>query len=279
MRSVERRGNLPNELMNNPDVSSPSEWSEVARAVAEANQQAALMRVGDLNTATARILSAIERAVAWSKNPCSKIFDHKWLDPKCVENGCQSLLIHQGGETLTPQNLTTRGDSGHTLWDWSVINEGLSNIWAGNECLGATTTLEAKAIVEAHNASLASASREAAEVTVRALSAALNLPPTAKAKEILASLASLQRDKTRLDWLEKNERCAMCWNVGATPDNGWTIPLNDGAGSCDGPQGFTLRDAIDAAMSVSPSGGEQREDSALRATVRPQGQQPEDSTN
>ena len=24
-------------------------------------------------------------------NPCAKIFEHKWLDPQCVEKGCQSL--------------------------------------------------------------------------------------------------------------------------------------------------------------------------------------------
>lgn len=24
-------------------------------------------------------------------NPAAKIFDHKWLDPECVENGCKSL--------------------------------------------------------------------------------------------------------------------------------------------------------------------------------------------
>jgi hypothetical protein len=27
------------------------------------------------------------------ENPCAKIFDHKWLDPQCVESGCQSLAI------------------------------------------------------------------------------------------------------------------------------------------------------------------------------------------
>lgn len=26
------------------------------------------------------------------RNPCDKIFDHKWLDPECVETGCQSLV-------------------------------------------------------------------------------------------------------------------------------------------------------------------------------------------
>lgn len=26
-------------------------------------------------------------------NPCRKIFDHKWLDPECVENGCQLLKV------------------------------------------------------------------------------------------------------------------------------------------------------------------------------------------
>ena len=26
-------------------------------------------------------------------NPCDKIFDHKWLDPVCVEDGCCSLML------------------------------------------------------------------------------------------------------------------------------------------------------------------------------------------
>lgn len=30
--------------------------------------------------------------VAALDNPCAKIFDHKWLDPECVETGCQSLI-------------------------------------------------------------------------------------------------------------------------------------------------------------------------------------------
>lgn len=31
-------------------------------------------------------------AIREAENPCAKIFDHKWLDPECVEIGCQSLL-------------------------------------------------------------------------------------------------------------------------------------------------------------------------------------------
>lgn len=30
--------------------------------------------------------------IASISNPCAKIFDHKWLDPECVETGCQSLV-------------------------------------------------------------------------------------------------------------------------------------------------------------------------------------------
>lgn len=33
-------------------------------------------------------------------NPCAKVLDHKWLDPVCVEGGCQSLLIKQLIEAL-----------------------------------------------------------------------------------------------------------------------------------------------------------------------------------
>ena len=44
-----------------------------------------------------RIEAELERVRAVS-NPCSKIFTHKWLDPECVENGCQSLkLKHRQG--------------------------------------------------------------------------------------------------------------------------------------------------------------------------------------
>jgi hypothetical protein len=28
-------------------------------------------------------------------NPAEKIFDHMWLDPVCIESGCQSLLLGQ----------------------------------------------------------------------------------------------------------------------------------------------------------------------------------------
>lgn len=38
-------------------------------------------------------------------------------------------------------------------WRWNIINEGLSNIWCGNEFLGCCATLEAKKICETHNAS------------------------------------------------------------------------------------------------------------------------------
>ncbi len=32
-----------------------------------------------------------DSAIPVVANPCAKILDHKWLDPNCVENGCQSL--------------------------------------------------------------------------------------------------------------------------------------------------------------------------------------------
>lgn len=28
-------------------------------------------------------------------NPAEKIFDHKWLNPACIEEGCQSLILQQ----------------------------------------------------------------------------------------------------------------------------------------------------------------------------------------
>ena len=32
-------------------------------------------------------------AAAQVGNPCDSIFDHKWLDPKCVADGCQSRAL------------------------------------------------------------------------------------------------------------------------------------------------------------------------------------------
>lgn len=34
-------------------------------------------------------------------NPADKILDHKWLDPACIELGCQSLVLN--GECRTRQ--------------------------------------------------------------------------------------------------------------------------------------------------------------------------------
>jgi hypothetical protein len=36
-------------------------------------------------------------------NPCAKIFDHKWLDPKCVNGGCQSLVLADRNDKLEKQ--------------------------------------------------------------------------------------------------------------------------------------------------------------------------------
>lgn len=49
-----------------------------------------------------------EAIAAWNKrapigaerNLCAKIFDHKWLDPECVETGCQSLLPRRLAEEI-----------------------------------------------------------------------------------------------------------------------------------------------------------------------------------
>lgn len=40
-----------------------------------------------------KTLAETARSIITSiSNPCAKIFDHKWLDPECVETGCQSLV-------------------------------------------------------------------------------------------------------------------------------------------------------------------------------------------
>ena len=38
-------------------------------------------------------------------NPCAKILAHKWLDPRCVENGCQSLAAPAQPVSLTDEQL------------------------------------------------------------------------------------------------------------------------------------------------------------------------------
>lgn len=52
------------------------------------------------------ILEAIEllrKVVVHSRNPCEKIFSHKWLDPECVENGCKSLCIKENAAKEPPE--------------------------------------------------------------------------------------------------------------------------------------------------------------------------------
>lgn len=34
-------------------------------------------------------------------NPADKIFDHKWLDPNCIDKGCQSLMFEERIRKLT----------------------------------------------------------------------------------------------------------------------------------------------------------------------------------
>ncbi len=40
----------------------------------------------------------IENAIETYTNPCEKIFDHKYLNPDCVENGCQYLCSSRDAE-------------------------------------------------------------------------------------------------------------------------------------------------------------------------------------
>jgi len=46
-------------------------------------------------------------------NLCAKIFDHKWLDPVCVETGCQSLVLKHEAERA--QELADK-------YKWQVID-------------------------------------------------------------------------------------------------------------------------------------------------------------
>jgi ribA/ribD-fused uncharacterized protein len=57
----------------------PEEWAALMPAVTEA---AAIQSPRQLRASLS----------APAVQPCAKIFDHKWLDPNCVESGCQSLV-------------------------------------------------------------------------------------------------------------------------------------------------------------------------------------------
>lgn len=43
-------------------------------------------------TSDKTLTETAQSIIASISNPCAKIFDHKWLDPECVETGCQSLV-------------------------------------------------------------------------------------------------------------------------------------------------------------------------------------------
>lgn len=49
------------------------------------------------------------------------------------------------------------GAASEQEWTWNVINEGLSNIWCGNEFLGCCETFYAKKLCQSHKAGIAAA--------------------------------------------------------------------------------------------------------------------------
>lgn len=46
------------------------------------------------------------------QNPCAKIFEHKYLDPYCVEHGCSSLILRQVVQRLKTLLLMARTSGG-----------------------------------------------------------------------------------------------------------------------------------------------------------------------
>lgn len=48
---------------------------------------------GKSNTEAMAIVESAVRKELGCTNPCAKIFTHKWLDPQCVEDGCQSIAL------------------------------------------------------------------------------------------------------------------------------------------------------------------------------------------
>lgn len=56
--------------------------------------------------------SVVPQSERVEANPCTKIFDHKWLDPVCVEDGCQSLFLVQALDVLKRLALIARTSGG-----------------------------------------------------------------------------------------------------------------------------------------------------------------------
>jgi hypothetical protein len=90
------KGNPMTDTLNHA-IPEPSEWAmnEAKRLQYDDKQPTwALVPRYDI----ARALDAAKAAgEARATNPCAKIFDHKWLDPACVESGCKSLLSYTDG--------------------------------------------------------------------------------------------------------------------------------------------------------------------------------------
>lgn len=66
-------------------------WEDRALAEAVEATKSDLLAMADAIRAKDGRAAASSPAPA--VQPCAKIFDHKWLDPECVESGCQSLVV------------------------------------------------------------------------------------------------------------------------------------------------------------------------------------------
>jgi hypothetical protein len=90
--------------------------SLLTQALNEAGGHPAAFRTMTRLGATIDILASLA-----TPNPCAKIFMHKWLDPKCVDRGCQSLAT--SAQPPAPLGeLTTTGREG--------LNRALANAMA-----------------------------------------------------------------------------------------------------------------------------------------------------
>jgi hypothetical protein len=66
------------------------------------------------------VLATLEAQPA--QNPCAKIFDHKWLDPVCVENGCQSLFLPALLAVAEAARDYTQSRNSLGLWDRAKLH-------------------------------------------------------------------------------------------------------------------------------------------------------------
>jgi hypothetical protein len=92
-------------------------------------------RMSELEAALSAAKKEAEELRKKRENPCSKIFDHKWLDPECVESGCKSLRA-ESAEAERDELLQWIKENGEHPEDCGV------NVFVGGVCKPCSCGLE-----------------------------------------------------------------------------------------------------------------------------------------